>query len=106
MPAKEPTYHTHPRNVRDLPIFGLKLEAGDVLEKDDVYDSSNGLWERCTCPGLKLGEGTATVWIRPVPVPPERELVRVGNCYTERGAVPEPEEPLPVDAADQADAPI
>ena len=103
MPAKEPAYHTHPRNVRDLPIFGLKLEAGDVLEQDDVYDSSNGLWERCTCPGLKLGEGTATVWIRPVPVPPERELVRVGNCYTERRALPP--EPEPRDDEPSNDAP-
>jgi hypothetical protein len=90
MSEKEPAYHTHPRNVRDLPLFGIKLGPGDTLKPDDVYDSSNGLWERCTCPGLTLqGEGSATIWIRPVPVPPERELVHIGNgVYTERGALP------------------
>lgn len=92
---KEPTYHTHPRNVRDLPIFGMKLESGDILEKDDVYDSSNGLWERCTCPGLPLSEGCATVWIRLVPVPRERELIRTGSVYVERGSLPP--DPTPED---------
>ena len=86
---KEPTYHTHPRNVRDLPIFGIKLEAGDTLEKDDVYSSSNGGWERCTCPGLTLGGvSDDPVWVRQVPVPRERELVRHGNVYMERGSLP------------------
>lgn len=46
-------------------IRGFKLEPGDVLEKDDVYDSTNGNWEPCMVPGLTLGDGVTTVWIRP-----------------------------------------
>jgi len=95
---KEATYHTHPRSVRDLPIFGRLLEAGDTIESTDLYSSSNGLWEQATCPGLTLhGNGPDPLWIRPVPVPPERELVRVGNVYMERGAVP----PAPTPADDE-----
>lgn len=52
-------------SVPNRAVFGRQLETGDVLEEDDVYDSSNGSWERCTCPGLTLQEGTATVWVRP-----------------------------------------
>lgn len=63
---KPATKHTHPHNITQQ-IFGHQLEAGDLLEQGDVYDSSNGYWERCPCPGLTLQGGIATVWIRQVP---------------------------------------
>lgn len=47
-------------------VYGHELETGDVLVGTDVYNSSNGSWEQCTCPGLMLGKGTTTKWIRPV----------------------------------------
>ena len=46
-------------------VFGRQLEAGDVLQEGDVYDSTNGSWELCPVPGLKLGEGFAATWVRP-----------------------------------------
>lgn len=46
-------------------IVGRELEAGDVLEADDVYDGSNGSWQKCPCPDLKLQAGVATKWVRP-----------------------------------------
>ena len=68
MPETKPDFHKHPKNMHD-PVYGVKLVAGDVLQATDVYDSSNGFWEQCTCPGAALGEGVATTWIRPMPVP-------------------------------------
>ena len=58
---RNPRLHTVP----GCTISGRKLEAGEVLEATDVYESSNGQWEPCPCPGLKLGEGVACIWIRP-----------------------------------------
>lgn len=98
MSQREPGYHTHPRDVRGTPIFGIKLEPGDVIEEDDIYGSSNGCWEKATCPGVKLGDGAAATWIRPMPIPPERELVRVGEVLVERGSLP----PEPVTQDDQS----
>lgn len=57
-------------NGRKTHVFGHLLEAGDKLEPDDVYASSNGYFEKCPCPGLKLEnvsdrDGRAVVWVRP-----------------------------------------
>ncbi len=46
-------------------VFGYRLEVGDTIQPDDVYDSTSGKWERAPCPGLKLGEGALAVWVRP-----------------------------------------
>lgn len=75
---KESKIHEHPNFVanyeagrvqlgtgRKTHILGHLLEAGDILHPDDVYSSSNGYWEKCSVPGLKLGEGVAVVWVRP-----------------------------------------
>lgn len=49
-------------------MIGNLLEAGDVLRPTDVYESTSGDWEPCPCPGLPIGEGVATRWVRPAPV--------------------------------------
>ncbi len=46
-------------------IYGRRLKPGEVIEPDDVYDATSGQWEKAPCPGLTLGEGNATVWVRP-----------------------------------------
>jgi len=86
MPETKPDFHKHPKNMHDT-VYGAKLVAGDVLEPTDVYDSSSGFWEQCTCPGAALGEGTATTWIRPMTVP-------AGTIFVE--ARPGSPRPLPV----------
>jgi|SRR5690348_1760752 len=100
MPENESRHHRHPNNPQAF-VFGKKLVAGDTLQRDDVYSSTNYQWERCTCPGLQLGEGNAVTWIRPEPCPRERELVQVGNVLMERRDVPP--EPLPEDAPPDAE---
>lgn len=52
------------KNSRDS-IYGHILEPGDTLAPTDRYDSTNGTWELCPCPGLVLQEGNAAVWVRP-----------------------------------------
>lgn len=61
---KPPTLHRHRKNF-GTPIDGCLLETGDILEVYDVYESSNGFWERCPCPGLTLVTGTEPMWVRP-----------------------------------------
>lgn len=62
---KPPTLHRH-RNNFGTPIAGCLLETGDVLEIYDVYESSNGFWERCPCPGLTLAVADiGPMWVRP-----------------------------------------
>lgn len=46
------------------PIFGRKLEPGDVIQENDVYATSSGGWEKAPCPGVILQSGSTT-WIRP-----------------------------------------
>lgn len=49
-------------------VFGQVLGEGEILKEDDVYESSSGRWERCTCPGVALGTRTEAhpLWVRPV----------------------------------------
>ena len=55
----------HHRNekVYDV-VYGYLLQSGDELEATDVYDSTNGKWESCPCPGLVIGKGISTRWVR------------------------------------------
>ncbi len=47
-------------------IHGRRLENGDVLQKDDVYNSSSGFWEKCPCPGPVLqSSNDIVIWVRP-----------------------------------------
>lgn len=64
---KEATIHLNSHAPAGMPagVFGRQLEEGDVLQATDVYDSTSGAWEPCPVPGLKLGEGIATTWVRP-----------------------------------------
>ena len=69
----EPEYYLNRNdNGRYSPnrtAFGRQLEAGDVLEPDDLYESTSGSWERCPCPGLTLSGpitiASAPIWVRP-----------------------------------------
>ena len=66
---KEAKYHHNKRSLeltgRSHVVFGHRLEAGDVIQPDDVYDSTSGKWEKPPISGIPLGEGNATVWVRP-----------------------------------------
>ena len=66
MPEAKAQFHRPPRGGRL--VFGYRLVAGDVIEEDDVYDSSSGGWQKAPCAGLTLQEGTAAVGIRPAEV--------------------------------------
>lgn len=50
---------------RQTYVYGYLLEEGDVLTENDVYDSSNGHWEKCPVPGLPIGAGGSACWVRP-----------------------------------------
>lgn len=60
---EKPDYHQnlHSGNI----IFGSRLQPGDKLEKNDVYASTDGKWQKCPCPGVTLVEGVTTVFVRP-----------------------------------------
>jgi hypothetical protein len=58
----EYTVHEHPRSGERIP--GRRLQPGEKIHEDDRYDSSSGRWERASCPGLVIGEGCATYWVR------------------------------------------
>ena len=47
------------------PLFGHLLEVGDVLEEDDMYDSTTGKWQKALFPGATIPKDLATVWVRP-----------------------------------------
>ncbi len=67
MKPSEP--HTHPNNVSQT-IYGSLLETGDILTSWDVYASTSGNWEYCTCPGLTLStRAGGAQWVRPQPSP-------------------------------------
>ena len=55
----------HRSNNCSRPIFGFELEAGDVLEPTDMYDSTSGDWQACPAPGLVIQHGNCTKWVRP-----------------------------------------
>ena len=57
-------------------VWGQALSPGDVISGDDVYESTSGNWEPAPCPGLKLQEGCATVWVRPEKYIPHGEAQR------------------------------
>ena len=65
MQAK-PAFHSSPNGRHDK-IFGHLLEPGDVIEHDDLYDSTTGHWWRSTVAGCTLGAGSAATWVRPAP---------------------------------------
>ena len=65
---QEPCWHLHPVSPHRL-VFGSLIEAGDILEATDVYDSTSNKWERCPCPGIILEVASDHVrWVRPRPV--------------------------------------
>lgn len=55
----------HSRPERPKSVLGFLLEVGDVLEPTDVYASTDGTWDPCPCPGLKLHDGVKVMWVRP-----------------------------------------
>ena len=54
--------HTHPTS--GVLIDGTMLVAGAILREDDKYNSADGAWRKCPCPGIVLGR-TNTIWVRP-----------------------------------------
>lgn len=65
-----PTYreqnenHKHPLFPHRI-IQGRKLNPGEIIRADDVYDSTSGRWEKAPCPGIVLQDGYAAIWVRP-----------------------------------------
>jgi len=59
--------HEHKNSGK--PIYGRKLNAGETLEPTDVYDSTDGEWEKCPNPGGKVPKGNHVVWVRPQRIP-------------------------------------
>lgn len=55
--------HIHPRNP-DREIWGRRLQPGDTIQPEDVYDAMSGIWVKAPCAGLVLQEGCATYWVR------------------------------------------
>lgn len=53
--------HVNPRS--GTPIKGMALVPGAILKPGDRYDSTDGEWGLCPCPGLRLGR-TQTFWVR------------------------------------------
>lgn len=71
-----PDFHTSP-NCIGTRVYGHRLEAGDVLEATDLYDStSTGEWTKCPAPGITLEADAPAVWIRPLALP---EIVEVST---------------------------
>lgn len=99
MPEPEAKFHQHPRNIHDQ-LYGRRLVDGDVLEANDAYTSSNGFWEKCTCPGVPLqGTSDDPIWVRPER-PPD------GTIYFKPEPANPPERyPLPRDETDPDGAP-
>ena len=60
----EKSTHRHPLWPHPT-IEGYRLEPGDTLQKDDMYNSTARKWEECPCPGLILQEGPSAYWVRP-----------------------------------------
>ncbi len=54
----------HPVN-QNATVFGERLNPGDKIQPNDVYDSTSGGWEKTPCPGLTIQEGCTTFWVRP-----------------------------------------
>jgi hypothetical protein len=75
-------------------IVGLSLAVGAILQPGDVYDSTQGIWEECPCPGVRL-RATSTKWVRPRAILSENARVLLGylnlrgdnryNCIAQRG---------------------
>ncbi len=62
---KEPKLHVHPENMTAR-IYGAQLETGDIVQADDLYNSSGGNWQSCPCPGLTITMGVSVIWVRPM----------------------------------------
>jgi hypothetical protein len=60
--------HVHPKS--GARIEGSRLGHGTELTEHDVYDSTDGTWQPCPCPGLAImRSGCRTMWVRPFKVP-------------------------------------
>jgi len=68
-----PKFHIHPMNPSQV-VYGEQLNAGDVIGKDDVCDSTSGRWEKAPCAGLVLQSGCQTFWVRKMPAPKDWKI--------------------------------
>ncbi len=55
--------YLHPLSA--VPIRGMRLAPGALLSGSDYYDSTDGKWRLCPCPGATIRDGCATVFARP-----------------------------------------
>jgi hypothetical protein len=56
--------HIHP--VSGVEITGTRLLPGDIIQADDVYDSTSGGWDtNYGAVGGRVPAGNHVVWIRP-----------------------------------------
>jgi len=46
-------------------VYGTRLAPGTVLEPNDLYDSTTGIWDKCMCVGTKVPDRDDVVWVRP-----------------------------------------
>lgn len=58
--------HFHPLDPTQT-VLGERLLPGDIIQAEDVYDSTCGKWIKSPCPGLMLQEGCTTYWVRKRP---------------------------------------
>lgn len=42
----KPMNHVHPKNQSAV-VHGERLEAHDVIDRDDLYADTSGVWRRC-----------------------------------------------------------
>lgn len=64
-----PITHEHPRNP-DETQFGQELEPHEIVESDDVYPDTSGVWRKCGQPYAGyVAKDLSTLGpiIRPVP---------------------------------------
>ncbi len=57
-------FHKHPMNPDQL-VFGERLNVGDVIQPNDVYDSTTGKWEKTPLSGVPVRQGVTTYFVRP-----------------------------------------
>lgn len=56
--------HRHPLFPHRI-VEGRRLNPGEIIQANDVYDSTSGRWENAPCSGIILQQGCETIWVRP-----------------------------------------
>lgn len=61
--------HHHPRNPQ-AETYGTRLEEGEIIEHNDVYDRTDGTWAMCHVDlvGTAVVKGSDMIILRRLPV--------------------------------------